>query len=1115
MIDREYVKLNSSIQTASNTDNLHYDDEGNIEATLELRLPDNLFEGSSVGKKIERVEMATTKFRLSMGKTPIAQLPVVPGSSNSESFVSDCQLDVYPFVRDNNSLALIDPQVFPDYKNHTVLFNFYLKHDNEEDPDLIDTVKCAVNVNGTDFPEDHPYYPFVKTTDLDRDVCHMMNLCGNRGPYNYQGDMVDIRDIDMLTRLLQDAIENAVTYASTSSNVLVKVYLIAQDLITPATNPRPDIEHSFTIPDLPHRPVCFWYYEEDETNSYNSCKLESAFKPSVQISDTSIKIGYDTAPFNELVPILWAPGYINTGYHPPQMTIDELRKEVWQQPPPKRIYKYGASVGQDATYAYTLDADMSCGVMNLIANQSFMQTFSFLPWIEANVEVTKMMIDGFKIIKEADRVTTTTPTTEYVYTGYKQNVYPLDLTFYAFTASGDPDYTNPEDPSEIVITHTYRLYLTNPALKQNQTVVWGTDTRAGSEYDFTISEFPIKTITGTPTISSDSEELYEYDSKSAPFGEGEYVLDSVPVDHHTTTPSTSLTGEEFWYATMYWEEVGEGEDRHREWVMGEYSYGGWTTGVYNRRFLPPREPDYKSYTYVFNQTDPTQSYNLWTERWIIPNIEHPYFARNDVSAYVRIMKKEYDDITTARNEKLVISKSEFEDYDYSRMPNLNCPDGKFYILDGTATEVGVSQPELIYDQMGSFKGKYQIDIVKHYTAHDANTTTVSMVANTNGTYPAHVGVIKTLYHLIPFITTEHHRVVLEETYYASDITGSWVFSDYKLILHNSANPRDDSKSYVYTEGTDEFKAFAVISETPGESPSPLPIPPDESKRSYSNDTHLTPGTVVIPGSSTTVSSREYTTGASGKRRYGFDIIHPADTSYNSASLYMLEDLSSSDISPDSEYPGKVPDSAPVYDTEIETLSEHQRRVTKRYLLKDPIQAALSAACNVYLVTGDVVTETQTVDEKEYTTTQTITELPQPRLRGNVRLDFTWNNLPMVVMSPITSIVLLLTGININNEIQPVNMTEKTGSSLVSTMPIVENFYSLANSLRDLHDEIVVVKDGFDDLATYTLETSAGKERVLHISAKYIAKDGSLHSIYIPPNGVFNIQFTFALSLYKL
>lgn len=133
--------------------------------------------------------------------------------------------------------------------------------------------------------------------------------------------------------------------------------------------------------------------------------------------------------------------------------------------------------------------------------------------------------------------------------------------------------------------------------------------------------------------------------------------------------------------------------------------------------------------------------------------------------------------------------------------------------------------------------------------------------------------------------------------------------------------------------------------------------------------------------------------------------------------------------------------------------------------------------------------------------------------GNVRLSFTWDNLPIVVMSPITSIVLTLQGIQVDQEVQPINIAQPTGSSLTSTIPVIENFYSLAQTLRDLHDELVVVKDSFDDTATYTVAAQSGSERTLHLSAKYITKDGSLHQIYIPPKGVFSVQLTFGISYY--
>ena len=122
---------------------------------------------------------------------------------------------------------------------------------------------------------------------------------------------------------------------------------------------------------------------------------------------------------------------------------------------------------------------------------------------------------------------------------------------------------------------------------------------------------------------------------------------------------------------------------------------------------------------------------------------------------------------------------------------------------------------------------------------------------------------------------------------------------------------------------------------------------------------------------------------------------------------------------------------------------------------------------------------------------------------------------MVIMSPIQSIVLTLEGVQVNQEYQPVNMKQPDGSSLTSTVPIIENYYSLAQTLRDLHDELVVVKEQFDTTATYTLSNTSGQERTLRISAKYITKSGMLEQIYIPPNGVFSLQLTFGISYYMV
>ena len=154
MIDREYVKVTSSIQTASNAGQLTYDQDGNIEATLDLRLPDNLF-ASNAAKKISKVELQTSRLRLSMQNTPILQMPM----KDPSLLITDCELDVYPYVVkhiETQDIAVPDylPNVgwkkqkdslyplvsdegatkpFPDYSNHkfTVVI-YYRKATGEE-----------------------------------------------------------------------------------------------------------------------------------------------------------------------------------------------------------------------------------------------------------------------------------------------------------------------------------------------------------------------------------------------------------------------------------------------------------------------------------------------------------------------------------------------------------------------------------------------------------------------------------------------------------------------------------------------------------------------------------------------------------------------------------------------------------------------------------------------------------------------------------------------------------------------------------------------------------------------------------------------------------------------
>lgn len=151
-----------------------------------------------------------------------------------------------------------------------------------------------------------------------------------------------------------------------------------------------------------------------------------------------------------------------------------------------------------------------------------------------------------------------------------------------------------------------------------------------------------------------------------------------------------------------------------------------------------------------------------------------------------------------------------------------------------------------------------------------------------------------------------------------------------------------------------------------------------------------------------------------------------------------------------------------------------------------------------------------------TITKTVTKVTEAPYEydGNVRITFTWPNLPMVVMSPIQSIVLTMNGLQITQEYQPINMEKTGGASLTTVIPVIENYYSLATNLRDLHDELVIIKEDYDNAARYMLSDTAGSERTITFYAKYITKDGKLHQIYIPPAGVFSLQLTFKVSFFS-
>jgi len=122
--------------------------------------------------------------------------------------------------------------------------------------------------------------------------------------------------------------------------------------------------------------------------------------------------------------------------------------------------------------------------------------------------------------------------------------------------------------------------------------------------------------------------------------------------------------------------------------------------------------------------------------------------------------------------------------------------------------------------------------------------------------------------------------------------------------------------------------------------------------------------------------------------------------------------------------------------------------------------------------------------------------------------YKWENIPTILLSPVSSVVLLMDGIGVNPQILPINIRQRQGSSLTTTVPVVENYFPLTTTLRDLHDDLILRKENFGNTALFSIPPSGITERTLRFRIGYITKDGQLFDLYIPPTGVFTLQITF-------
>lgn len=1332
MIDRKYLKLNSSIQTASNANGLLYDEEGNIEAKIELSLPQNIFE-SNRAEKIDQVEMLPTKLRLSMENTPIAAIPQdVEASQRLDAIVSSCKLGVYPYNLSNGNLLLPNPESeisLPLYKAHNMCVQVWLVTNPSSTGNGLIGAFYFNPFGEKYFPENDTdsdkIYEQIKTSNIWTELLQPMNIFvpDHHEKLELSRDgKIYIKQMGTLEEMFQNALENAITYASSGIDTVAEdvtcpinhplrkttigrlrldglispaptVYtcplcyqycgvevsdggegdaqvmyycptctgdnkyiicetcykeqpaLLMRILVVPKTanraiwaNAEPAVQWDKIVTSKYGGEYCLWkiinYTEKQPASTKITKTIQNAVKPDVHFGDQSMTISYDTAAFTKFIPVLGNTSFVDMYDRPEQLTLNTLFKNIWQAPPPKRVYKYG--VNDDVTsYSYSLLRDYRIAVMSIIGDKIMRDTFSFLPWIKIDREIIMQMAKEYQrtpyqIVYENRTEHQTREEKTYIMQTYPERG-DLDPESYVY---GRYLVTLPYDSTEdaYVLTYTYQA-LEDGSNKINESLNYGSNPQwQVYYYNTSLAD----TSPHFPRYYLDKNLVYQDPENTTTAGESTINVLDTEITYEPQTPGeTQITDVVDWTEeerqdeintikgfTSFGELVGLRFKSHPEIkTLVNYRTGvsvgvpaqhgsieSGEDGYFHFRFIPSFPPDRTEKVLSGDTTlggDPLWNY---TDTWYIARIGGSYSETLVVNAFALltsyasmgyrfVVENEVETTAEKRtNGFRVITELDVDTTQYREkyMPNLSENSlESFYLLDSTTCDVTVGPQEVIY---GPRDFKYDV-VDKVYQMKQTGFNVKSYVGNPDGHNLADGGKVVCSvfgtpgtrskdnvfawewpnpnycreyrkFHYDPInnvdfvgIITElvktgyHNRyrefirpgcIVLEQR-----VGGVFRF-DMKNAEEEDQHPLWEKINAVFDgedEDTDGRHVFftelyqgtrVALPDASDVTVDAFAISPDEpiapiggiwrddalgyrfvTENKYStNDDSFTPGEseIIEPNPATSSISTSFEPDITTYYRTNVQRVQKPNGDYEYEGPWVIGhkyrwrdgDESGYVWGPSQPYTGR----RIVWNAEKNWTS---RLTWWQISAEQGPNDELSYVSEIPAICEYVSLRSM---QQHYTFERTITktirdvkEAPY-ELTGNVRLSFTWDNLPMVVMSPIQSIVLTMTGIQVVQEYQPINMTEIGGSSLTATIPIIENYSSLAQTLRDLHDELVVAKDGFNDNAKYMLADTSGYERSIFFTANYITKDGTLHKIYIPPNGVFTLQLTFGLSIYN-
>lgn len=1234
MIDREYIKLNTSIQTASNSQQLIEDENGNVPAIIELNLPGDIFTSKDGGKKVDKVSMLTSKMRISLNQTPLAQIPTFPYPLDTGVVLSSCQLDVYPYTILDNEVAKPNPnntdvgQTFPHYKDHTTTYRisaYETAWEEALEPQQLEEVIAIDNCAGYGFPATDRFYSILNQARVFEEHKHLMNLAINsarRDSVETQNGSVLVKSLGVISQMLQDGIENAISYASESDNTTVDVYLIPLEYANTYPSPTPITSATIFVEEF-GKEMCLWYWDLSSNESTLSSDLEWAVKPKVMFDEQSMRISYDTAAFKNMVPIIWNTPFVDTYDVPEQMTIDTLRSSVWDgEPPPKRVYQYDVTTADDpASYNFALKNPINCGLMNIIGNREMRDTFSFLPWIK--VKLTDLSL--YKRSSYKYKV-------QYVKSGYVRTTVSGNWSITS-TIPNDPGFrqnkTSVEATSSRYLKYTFKVPVggdqNNQGVRYDQNVELVETRSSATDLTFTVGfpsiiqmPFTLEEATGDPFDTSLPPQTYSsYETDNTNYSVGDQIVgnnlvqlpakvDTLELGTAHQIPLYQLPFDNYscintigcYLRAPY----GGEEPPSNKWLPGIYiGEQPYSSDVQNlrdddsdfRKWIPNATPDVDS----SHNTDPSRTYDIYYYYWpiLIDNDANrnffnaitmemtrnpsrpPPFQPTDLK-YVQTTTTEVSNVLTFTR---VVSENESAVSRKAIIPNLDL-DGEmcFYMLDCITAKMDIGSQEVIQTNKNLFEVQTTPSTITEKTnwvIDKYNSTNITPATTDNHSYEkyAFIGGLPSIWYINDVPVTYEYKEMGEPDPITTteNVTAEYMVDSLQLVTFTY-----DNKTYYTIQGDFQggsqvyFKSKTNISNE--HKADETTTVTGETITTYSNDPSLEPTSEPVVTTVNTTSSDYQNiqqtisvtdagygeppnfTGSQLPDSWIFmpmgNIVTTTSIAMNfyDSDTYVITDVSMNRFIPTAlenadysqTFTGNIHNFIP--DGETEAISLEDVTFTRyEWAIEGDFEQASAEVSERGSVTSfdegvtfptlsqlaadDLIQGVTTVDawgytlnriyeDESYKTTvtekQTLTiEAVEPTYKGNVRLGFTWNGLPTVTLSPITSFVLRLGGIQSTQEILPVNIaSDNYASSQISSIPIIENYFSTASSFRELHDELVVIKDQFTTAAVYNLPDTSGQERIIKFMAQYITKDGKIHQLYIPKNGVFWLQLTFAI-----